>query len=81
MDDSLFQHLISSLIASKTSQIIPIEEKQECLLENICFETNDLNRYSLCSQFSQYYQNNSTKFQLKILNLSGCYLFTDSGLK
>lgn len=81
MDDSLFTHLISSLILSENSQIIPIEDKQECLLENLCCQYDKFNKCLLCTQCSQIYSKSSRKFQLKILNLSGCYRFTDYGLK
>jgi hypothetical protein len=81
MDDNLFTHIISSLILSESSSIIPIEDKQNCLLENIGCETTTLTRLSLCNQCSQLDSNNSTKFKLKILNLSGCYRFTDYSLK
>jgi len=79
MDDNLFTHLISSLISSN-SEINTIEDKQECLLENICYQTNNLNRFSLCKQCSYLYSTNLKKLKLKILNLSGCYRFTDYGL-
>ena len=81
MDDSLFTHMISTLIPSDNVSIIPIEDKQECLLENICCQTTKLDRLALCNQCFHIYSNNSTKFKLKILNLSGCYRFTDESLK
>ena len=76
MDDNLFVHIISSLIVSQNPSLIPIEDKQECSLEKYCCKTN---RLSSCDQCSHL--NSSRKFQLKSLNLSGCYRFTDFGLK
>jgi hypothetical protein len=81
MDDNLFIHLISSLIFSSNCPIITIEDKHECLSDNLCCQNDDLNKYLLYKQCSQFKCKSSKKFQLKILNLSGCYRFTDSGLK
>jgi len=81
MDDNLFNHLISSLILNSDSEIKSIEDKQECLLEHVCHQTKHLNRLSLCKQCSHLYSKNLKKLKLKILNLSGCYRFTDYGLK
>ncbi len=81
MDDNLFNNLISSLILSSNSEIKTIEDKQDCLLENLCYEKSNFNRFSLCQQCSDTYSTNLKKFKLKILNLSGCYRFTDYGLK
>ncbi|CAF0766905.1 unnamed protein product [Adineta steineri] len=79
MDDNLFNHLISSLILNETNEIIPIEDKQNCLVENLC-QNHTKHKCYLCQQYSQFNSKNSIKFQLKILNLSGCYRFTDYGL-
>ncbi len=81
MDDNLCNHLISSIILSSDSSIKSIEDKQECLLENVCCQTNDFDRLSLCKSCSHVYSNNLKKFKLKILNLSGCYRLTGFGLK
>jgi len=81
MDDNFFTHLMSSLILTSNSETKSIEDKQECLLENVCYQTNNFNRFSLCEQCSCVYSTNLKKFKLKILNLSGCYRLTDYGLK
>ncbi len=81
MDDNLFTHLISSLILSSNSPILTIEDKQECVSDNICCQNDNLNKYLLYKQCSQFKCKSSKKFQLKILNLSGCYRLTDSGIK
>lgn len=81
MDDNLFNHLVSSLIMNSDFELKSIEDKQECLLENYCLQTKNFNRFSLCKQCSNVYSKNFKKFKLKILNLSGCYRFTDYGLK
>jgi len=81
MDDNLCNHLISSIMLSSDSPIKSIEDKQECLLENVCCQTNDFDRLSLCKSCSHVYSKNLKKFKLKILNLSGCYRLTDFGLK
>lgn len=78
MDDSLFNNLLINL----NSETKSIEDKSNCLLENICCQTNHFDHSSsICKQCSHFYSKNILKFKLKILNLSGCYRFTDYGLK
>ena len=81
MDDNLFTNILSSLILSTNSSTKTIEDKQDCLLEDISIELNHFNRLSICQQCSHVYTNKFQKFKLKILNLSGCYRITDNGLK
>ena len=78
MDDNLFVYLLSSLIRKDNSFIMPIEDKHICLKENLCCQTTKSNHFLLCYQCSHL---SSNKFKLKILNLSGCYRFTDFTLK
>ncbi|CAF1471297.1 unnamed protein product [Rotaria magnacalcarata] len=80
MDDYLFINIISSLILSKDSQLITIEDKQHCSIENSSSQLNRLTRFAICEKCSISYEKNSKIFQLKILNLSGCYQITDYGL-
>ena len=83
IDDSLFNYLVtSSILSSNNSDAITIEDEQDCRLENICDHSSDFDRFSFCYQCSQLFSPTiSNKFQLKILNLSGCYRITDRGLK
>lgn len=58
-----------------------IEENQSCSLEQISIETNHQQRLAFCQQCSNSSPIHFKQFKLKILNLSGCYRLTDSGLK
>ena len=78
LDDTLFNHLVSSLIFARNSSIKTIEDKQDCHLDDV---SDQVNRFSLCQQCSHIYSNQFEQFKLKILNLSGCYRLTDAGLK
>ena len=58
-----------------------IEEKHRCSLEQISIENDHQQRLAFCQQCSNSSSINFKEFKLKILNLSGCYRLTGSGIK
>ena len=59
-----------------------IEEKQHCLLEDISVQNDEHQRFDLCQKCAiDSPKSKFNQFNLRILNLSGCYRLTDSGLK
>lgn len=81
IDDNFFWNLFSSLNGSMNLFEETIEEKHRCLPEEISLETTYQDRFAFCQQCSNSSPKHFKQFQLKILNLSGCYRLTDSGIK